>query len=364
MSFIIPTFTAVQAQVISDIESITNTALLQQDPLYAIAMAQAYQIASLYQSASTIANTSLPTNATGEVLEAWARLIGLARKEPTPSVSLITLQGAPGTVIPEGTILIREDGATFTTDNLVTAGNQVGVTSQGTGAVQNSIAALLTVQTPITNLSPYAVTDVPITGGSDSETDADLLARFIQSFSTPKGGGNAADYVEWALKVNSVSRAWANPLGGGAGSVVIYVMEDDANAAEGGFPQGSNGVAAGEGRGTAATGDQLAVANFIFQQQPVGALVYVHAPTPEPVNVVIQGLTNDSTAVRASILSALTGLFLTSVATPLGAEISLPRITATIQNAVGVGDFNLAQPTQGVSAPVGSLPVLGTIAYQ
>ena len=47
-----------------------------------------------------------------------------------------------------------------------------------------------------------------------------------------------------------------------------------ARPCHGGFPQGTNGVAALETRDTAATGDQLAVANYLYPLRPVTPIVY------------------------------------------------------------------------------------------
>ena len=61
-------------------------------------------------------------------------------------------------------------------------------------------------------------------------------------------------------------------------------MMDVSEAAHGGFPQGTNGVAGAETRDTAATGDQLAVANYIYPLRPATALVYACAPASQAVN--------------------------------------------------------------------------------
>ncbi|MGE0109370.1 MAG: baseplate J/gp47 family protein [Bdellovibrionales bacterium] len=96
-----------------------------------------------------------------------------------------------------------------------------------------------------------------ITGGADTETDDALFSRMLLAYQETAHGGAKNDYKRWALAVAGVTRAWDNPNGFGIGTVVVYVMFDDANADYDGFPQGTDGVAANEPRGIAATGDQL-----------------------------------------------------------------------------------------------------------
>lgn len=143
-------------------------------------------------------------------------------------------------------------------------------------------------------------------------------------------------------------------------------MFDDSESAHNGFPQGSDGVATLEKRqGTiAATGDQLAVANALYSEQPVGALVYVCSPTAAPINITISDLSNDSAAIRSAITTNLTTFFKSSAVTPLGANITLAQITSAIQQAIGSGTFNLVLPASfPITAQVGTLPTLGTVSF-
>ena len=86
-------------------------------------------------------------------------------------------------------------------------------------------------------------------------------------------------------------------------------MFDVANAANGGFPQGTDGCASEETRGPTASGDQLAVAEHIWPMQPVTALVYVAAPVPLPVNVTIASLDPSTVEMQADILACAAGRF-------------------------------------------------------
>ena len=104
----------------------------------------------------------------------------------------------------------------------------------------------------------------------------------LESYGAPPHGGNSSDYVTWALEVPGVTRAWVPPVPLIPGAVTVFFMMDVSEAAHGGFPQGTNGVASLETRDIAATGDQLAVANSIYPLRPVTPIVYAVAPTAAP----------------------------------------------------------------------------------
>ncbi len=95
------------------------------------------------------------------------------------------------------------------------------------------------------------------------------------------------------------TRAWIVPGGMGAGTVSVYPMFDD-NAFSG-FPQGSNGCASEEARGPTATGDQLAVAEYIWPRQPIPALVYVIAPVAFHIPVTLYNFAPNDAGVIAQV---------------------------------------------------------------
>ncbi|MFM0231723.1 baseplate J/gp47 family protein [Paraburkholderia sediminicola] len=112
----------------------------------------------------------------------------------------------------------------------------------------------------------------------------------------------------WAYKRLECSSAHR---GFGAGTVVVYTMFDNPEAAQGGFPQGTIGVAMDETRSpTIATGEQLAVANATFTPQPVMALVFSYAPSANPVNFAFAGTSEWSAATKTAVQSWIDSLFL------------------------------------------------------
>ncbi len=60
------------------------------------------------------------------------------------------------------------------------------------------------------------------------EADADYLTRLLNRIQQPPAGGNANDYVQWALAVTNVEDAWCFPLAQGLGTVDVVITANSA----------------------------------------------------------------------------------------------------------------------------------------
>jgi uncharacterized phage protein gp47/JayE len=238
-----------------------------------------------------------------------------------------------------------------------------------TGAFGNcAVGTVMTLGTSIAGISSTGSVTAAFTGGADIEQDDSLRSRMLFAYQNPPQGGAVADYVTWAGEVSGVTRAWCNPNGFGAGTVVVYAMLDSAEAANGGFPVGTNGVAASESRGIVAAGDQLTIANYIYPLRPATALAYVCAPNKLTVNFAISGTASFSAATKALIQSAISGVFvmygspISSTAGQNGA-VALSYIESAIAAISGTAGFVITSPTANIQGTTGQLPVLGTITW-
>jgi uncharacterized phage protein gp47/JayE len=320
-----------------------------------------------------IAQQAVPFTASGEFLESWGAMKGVYRNQATRASGQVTFPATNGTVVPSGTQLVRGDGKTFTTTASATAASSVVIVAATAdadpagllGAFGNTDAgSVMSLGQAIAGVQSSGTVTTAFTGGADLESDASLRTRVLLAYQNPPHGGDADDYVNWALAVPGVTRAWCVPHGYGAGTVQMFVMLDDAQAAHGGFPQGTNGVATGETRDTVATGDQLTVANYIFPLQPVTALVYVLAPTPNTVNFTIAGISGASTDTKNAIAAAITGVFRQYGSIGSGSTtVQLSYIEAAIAAIPGTAGFVITSPTGNVVSGGGQLPKLGTITY-
>jgi uncharacterized phage protein gp47/JayE len=373
MPFTRPTLSELRTQVAQDIASGLPgaDALLRFSNLKIAGDAQAGLAHLHYGYLDWIAKQAVPYTSTGEFLEAWAGLKGVTRKPAAQASGTVTFTGTNGTVIPAGTLIVRGDGVQYksTADATVSSGSAVvsalanaDATGQ-TGAFGNCDAGtVMNLGTAIAGVQSGGSVTTAFTGGADLESDDSLRSRMLNAYQNVPQGGAASDYVTWALDVAGVTRAWCNPNGFGAGTVVVYTMFDQAESAHAGFPQGTNGVAASETRDTSATGDQLSVANAIFPKQPVTALVYSVAPLPSAVNFTISGISGVSAATKTLIQTAIEGVFFLN-ASPKGSTIALSLIESAIAAIAGTSGFIITSPAGNISTSIGSLPTVGTITY-
>lgn len=379
-----PTLTSLRAQVAADISSGLqgSDALLRFSSLNTLGTALAGLAQLQYGYTDWVSLQANPFTATDEFLEAWAALKNVYREAATRAglavPGQVTFQGTNGTPLPAGTPLVRGDGVGFTTTSVgIWSGSNVTVNAVAnadpsglTGAFGNcAVGTVMTLGTSIGGIQSSGLVTTAFIGGADVELDDSLRARMLQAYQNVPQGGAQQDYVAWALQVNGVTRAWCNPSGAGAGTVVVYAMLDVTEAANGGFPQGLNGVATLETRGIpTATGDQLNIANWIYPLRPATALMYVCAPIPQVVNFSISGSSGFSAATKALIASAISGIFvlygspLSTVAGQNGV-IDMSFINSAIGAISGTSGFVVTVPSGNIVGTTGQLPVLGTITW-
>jgi len=329
----------------------------------------------LYGYLDWIARQSVPFTASDEYLEGWAALKGVIRKPATTASGSVTFTGTSGT-ISAGTLLVRSDGAQFSVDTTATisAGAVVvDVTAVEAGSSGNTpVSAFMNLTAGVPGINAQGSVTTPIVGGADVESNDELRGRMIAAYSNPAQGGSAGDYVNWALEVPGVTRCWVLPTGRGSGTVVLLFMMDDVNSAYGGFPQGTDGVAASDPRGAAATGDQLTLANALVPVQPVTSLVYAVAPTPNTIGLTIAGIAGASTTTKNAIAAAF-ATALRASAVP-GGQTPVSAIESGIAAVAGASGFVITAITAtagsvspgsagNITSDDGALPVPGAIAY-
>lgn len=379
MPFARPTLSQIRSAIAADISSGVPGAdgLLRFSNLGVTGKALAGGVHGHYGYLDWIAKQAVPFTAEAEYLEGWAALKGVFRKPPEPAVGPVLFTGAVGTVLPAGTQMTRGDGTVFVVDVDATAdaGGNVAATVVATIAAASGnspVGTVLTLTSGLQGIASIGAASSALTGGADLETDDNLRSRMLAAYAAPAQGGDSSDYVEWALAVAGVTRAWVQPLGMGPGTVVVRFMMDAAEAAAGGFPQGTDGVSGAETRAVAATGDQVAVANAIFAAQPVTALVYVAAPTRNTVSFTIAGLGAASAATKAAVSAAIDQVFLTQGAP--GGVVDLSYIEAAIAALANTTGFVITAiacdngaislgATGNISCNVGRLPVRGAITW-
>jgi uncharacterized phage protein gp47/JayE len=320
----------------------------------------------LYCYLDYISLQSVPFTATDEYLEAWANLKNVSRLDATSATGTVLFTGIAGTDIPAGTSLNRNDNVQYTTDFDWQVGSSIPLTFTAVvpAAAGNAASGIaLSLGVPIAGVTSPGMAVVPVVGGADQELDASLRTRMLTAYASPPDGGSANDFFEWALQVPGVTRAWVVGQGQGIGSVLIYVMLDNTESAFGGFAQGTAGGATAETRVTAATGDMLLVANYIYPLRPVTSLVVVSTPSPTTINFTIQSLSVSNFPTQNNIIAALQDCFL-RLGSPLAGNAIYPSdINQAIESASGVNRYTLISPVVPITVPVGSLPVVGSVVF-
>jgi uncharacterized phage protein gp47/JayE len=327
---------------------------------------------------------AVPFTAEDEYLEGWAALKKVYRKAATPASFSVVFNGTVGKPLNAGTPVIRSDGTSYTTTATQSVGGSgtvtVTVLADVAGSVGNTdVGATMTLGATVDGIQSSGTVAANVQSGADIEDNDSLRSRMLEAYQNTPQGGDVNDYVGWALAVAGVTRAWCAPNNFGAGTVVIYTMWDDAEAAHGGFPQGTNGVSqydkgpGGIPRGSIATGDQLVVADTIVTEQPVAALIYSVSPIANNLTFTISGLTSASTATRAAISAAIADVFFRN-GDPRAGTINRDDIESAIAAISGTSGFviTLVQGVIGVTTTTypgniqgsfGSLPVLANVIY-
>lgn len=362
-----PTLTALRNQAIEDITTsgVPNLdGLLRNAVLRVLAWVEAGIAYSLYGYIDWVAHQAVPFTSTDEYLEAWAALIGVYRKDSQAAIGTAQFTGQPGTYLASGTALTRKDGTPYTTTGSGSVDPSLAVTVPIVAAVNAAATDCddgtpMAIDTPIAGLNSSGFTVGPCTGGADQELDHDLRTRMLVKYAKPPQGGAIGDYEEWALEVPGVTRAWVQPNGMGAGTVIVRFMLDNVQAEHGGFPQGTDGVSSHERRDVAATGDQLAVADHIWPVQPVTALVYAMAPIPHPIDVILLALDPNSPEIQAEIVASINDMYLVKGTT--GGTIYPSDIYEAILATPGLNHFTMSSPALPVTVEAGELPIMGTL---
>jgi len=172
---------------------------------------------------------------------------------------------------------------------------------------------------------------VSMSGGTEIETYASLLARYLFDLRNPPCGGAAHDYYTWALSVAGVTAAYVYSNRRGIGTTDVIILTS------GGIP----------GAPLLATTQA-----YIDTQRPVQANVLVLAPTAVPVAVtgtLVLASGYLLATVSAAIQTALAAYFATLKP---GDTVYLKRIEALISDTPGVVDFSLAAPLANVATLV------------
>jgi uncharacterized phage protein gp47/JayE len=330
---------------------------LARSNIKALAFVQAMGLHGVYAYLRDfIARQAIPTQSAGEFLDGWLTTYGLTRKPATAASGLASGTGVAATLLPTGTLMQTSDGrqCRVTADAVVSGAGtfSASVLAEVAGGAGNlSAGTALALVSPVVGIDAALLAGAPngITGGADTETDAQAIYRLQQRLSNEPRGGCPADYARWALQVAGITRAWGvrNPAGPTSAGVIIMA---DGNAAP----------------GLPTVGQQTLVRDYIRDPRrgPPDEL-FVIIPTAVTINVTLN-VSPDTAAIRAEVLTALQDLFFRE-AVP-GGSIPHSHLKEVISSVTGEYNHTITAPTltEGgafTAFTFDRLLVLGTVSF-
>ncbi|PTR06458.1 MULTISPECIES: baseplate J/gp47 family protein [unclassified Novosphingobium] len=286
-------------------------------------------------------NARSPSSAQGAGLASVVKINGLQKQAATYSTCDVTITGAAGTIITNGTVKDADGAYTWALPASVTipSTNSITVTATCTtaGAISAAIGSLTKIGTP--TLGWISVTNaVAASPGTAQESDAKLRQR--QSRSTALGATSPMETLAAAIEdITGVTRVTydenttdaTNGNGTPSHSVALVIEGGDADAI-------SQTIARSKipGGGTAGT-----ISKIVIDSRGMPATIKFSTPTYRRiiVNVSIKALTGYTVTIGNALVSAIAS-YINDL--PLGESVYLTQvISAGIQGSGGIGTFNL-----------------------
>jgi uncharacterized phage protein gp47/JayE len=342
----IPTLPALIQRTEADFERNAPDALRRADGKVA-ARALSGTAFELYGYQDWIARQSNPATCDEDMLLRWAtwRLEG-GRTPAVAAKGLATVSGSSGALVDVGQAYRTDDGRRYVVAQaakLVNGAATLQLVAEEVGSLGNIEGGTLTAVTPVLGVNPTASIGADgIVGGAELEGLEALRGRVQAAFKNPSKVGNGADFVEWALEVPGVTRAWALPRWMGPGTFgLAFVRDGDPDI----IP----------------TPAQVAeVQAHLELRRPVTAEVYALAPVARAIHFSLR-LVPDGLALREAVTQALRGLIVDEGGPSQTLKIS--RLRAAISNTPGETDHVLSVPAADVSMAANEVAVPGVMTW-
>ena len=292
------------------------------------AVAQEFNIAYAY--IKYVEGNYALSSATDAFLDMRASDYGITRKSATFATGRAVIKGSDGVTIPAGTILTGAGRYSVINTSRIIGGQAiVEIEALEAGAAGNVQAgAINKLETEINGVQSV-INEMPLSGGSDLETDDELRSRVYQKIRNPITSGNANHYKIWASSVDGVGKVKVFPLWNGAGTVKVSILGGDNRKATSELVQKVQAYIDPVSRTGAG-------------QAPVGALVTVSTATEKAVNIsatltLSSAVTADEVRrnVRRVIYNYIAALAYSETTT-----LSMAQVGHLIMSVVGVLDYS------------------------
>lgn len=314
----IPTTAETTAQNLANLESQLNQTSPLNDKAFLCVLSaeEAVLFTSLYKFGVDRVKQVLATTANRDGLIALGAEYGVPIKAAESTVLTAELPGTNGTIIPATRTFVGDsNGVRYSLDASATVTGGVAtlsLTAQDAGVIGNlNNGETLSIDTQVAGAETVATVTATTTTGADAEGTEDYRTRILDVIRAPGGGGNAADYRNWAQGVAGISRAYpyaGDPAGSGSPAERTVYVESTTTIDPEGIPPQS---LLDDVRDNITTDSDTGLS-----RQPLGLTddtLFVEPITRTEFFVRITGLTVDAsieTAVKTEIETQLIAYFL------------------------------------------------------
>jgi len=314
----------------------------------------------------------MPDTAEKEWLDRYGNIWLGGRKPANFASGTALLTGIALTLVPAGTLYTVQVGSktiAVQTTQAVTLGGAptpAPIAALTPGQTLLTAAAVLNLASVVPGLSGTATIAV-LSDGAPAETDDELRVRVLDRIREPPMGGDAFDYVQWALSFPGVTRAWCAPQEMGIGTITVRFMMDQKNAG----PLTIDGAGRGHGGGFPEDADVANVLAFMSNLRPVSIKdFFVEPPLPAPLNCTISDLSQSDANTQAAINASIAAMLAAKAApsSSLNGVLIPPTtiysawVSDAILNTPDVDYFDLTM-ADFVMPNNGSMAVLGNVTY-
>ncbi len=293
-------------------------------------------------------------------LEKHGNELGVTRTDAVKANGIATVTGTIGSVIPENTELESNSGLKYYIDEeviLTATTGSINFTAEYAGADYNDDAGIsLFFVSPLAGIDSTATVDMNgITEGLDEEADDPYRLRILTRKRQPPHSGAGFDYVNWALEVSGVTRAWSFPEVYGIGTIgLAFVRDNDTSI----IPT--------------ETQKEEVRDYIIYHTDPLTGLevgipvtaeqgFFVLDLELETLDFTLKITPNNSTA-RSEILSKLEDVIIARGGP--GETLYLSDISQAIAMSPTTRAHKIIYPTDDIGTATNKVPLLGTVTFQ
>lgn len=321
---------------------------LVQDALSPVSMEFANAYSKLDEVLSKVFAQTAAKNGFSEELEKRCEEFGISRKPGTAAVGQVVFTGNENIAIPIGTIIQTSGGLQYVTtgSGTVQGGKtEVNIQALKVGSAYNVPANTIN-KLPVQIVGITGVTNTePTVGGTEIESNEELLNRLLLQVQKPATSGNINHYKIWATEVNGVGDAIVIPTWNGPGTVKVIILDSNRRSPS---QKLINEVTA-----------------HIEEERPIGAKVTIAGAVEIPINISVTLQLESGTdinIVKEEIEKGISN-YLNGIAfkNSLVRYTRIENVLLDVSKVVDYSDLKVNNNTSNIEIPEGNVAILGVV---